>query len=119
MVVLVRPVGAYTTEELQDAWLEAERSPRFPAAPVVCVDVRETASLVDRSVAEIRATTRWFIARARATNRICALVAREGTQYGLARMISVWLELNGFHVFVTTDADDAIRWLAQKTDGST
>ena len=113
-IVIIRPVGANSTVELRATWLAAERDPEFPPPPHqrVCVDVRESESLAKRSIDDMRQTADWFIERAaQSPDRVCAFVTRPGVQYGLMRMLSIWLELKGFRSHVTTDADDAIHWL--------
>ena len=110
-VVIARPMGAHGSDELRDTWLEVERDAAYPpppAMPRVCVGVRESESIARRSVADLRDTTTWFIERTGRMGRVCALVARPGVQYGLARMISVWLELNQYEVCVSTDLDQAV-----------
>ena len=113
-VVFVQPQGVHSTDELREAWLRAERDPAYPklpALPLVCVDVRESESLAKRAVSDMRATVGWFIDRVQQSGRVCAFVARPGIQYGLVRMMSAWLDLQGYRTFVTTDPAEAMRWL--------
>jgi len=77
----------------------------------ICVDARASESLGKRSVGELRATADWFEQRARETSRTCAFIMKPGLQYGLARMMSAWIELKGYRAFVTTDAEQAALWL--------
>jgi hypothetical protein len=115
-VVVIEPVGPHTTAELIDAWLAAERDAAFPqplSRVRICVDTRQSPMLAQRSVAELRATSEWFIARAEQTSERCAWVTRPGVQYGLARMMAAWIDFKGFRAHVTTDLDAALRWLRE------
>lgn len=117
-VVTIRAEGPHTTDELREAWLASERDPAYPS-PVselrVCVDARESASLAKRSISDMRSTVAWFEERAGKTSRLCAFVARPGIQFGLARMMSTWIEFKGYRTFVTTDPAKAIAWLKEQS----
>jgi hypothetical protein len=113
-VVTIHPIGLHSTDDLRAAWLASEADPAHPT-PVanlrICVDARDSESLVKRSVSELRETADWFEQRARATSRLCAFVTRPGLQYGLARMMAAWIEYKGYRAFVTTDPREAAAWL--------
>lgn len=117
-VVTIHPVGVHSTQDLRAAWLAAEEDPAYPEPIVslrICVDARDSESLSKRSVVELRETAQWFSQRALATSRICAFITRPGLQYGFTRMMAAWIEYKGYSAFVTTNAQEADKWLRATT----
>lgn len=110
-ILIVECRGEYSPAELESAWDQAVQDPRFNEGTEVCLDVRESASLAQRSTRDLRRTSNWFAAQAAMVNHRCALLTRPGIQFGLMRMASVWVGFKGTAAGVFTDRDKAFSWL--------
>jgi hypothetical protein len=112
-VVVLVCEGEYSPQDLKDAWGDVEARPNYPSAPLMCLDLRTSASVARRSTAELRALADWFADRASRVGNRCALVARPGLQWGLMRMASAWVDLRGVHAHVLTTREHAVAWLVE------
>lgn len=79
--------------------------------PIACVlDVRESESVLGRSIADMRAIADSFMQRAALTDRRLALVAEGPARFGLMRMAATWVELAGIEAKVFRDLGEAQAW---------
>jgi hypothetical protein len=109
-LLTIRCEGTYSVDELRNPWLAvAERSDL--QLPIACVlDMRESESVLNRSIGQLRAIADSFVLRAHVTGKRLAIVSSGGARFGLMRMASTWAELAGSEVRVFRDLDEAQAW---------
>lgn len=101
----------YTTGELRRVWADAVASPTWSEVRGVLLDVRRSGSLLQRPVAQLRATTGYFAMELTKYDLPCVLLVDGAVRYGLMRMTTAWLP-QGVRVRVFRDEGGALRWLA-------
>jgi hypothetical protein len=113
IVTLVRDWSRYGPAE---AITEAMSSPHFEPGTSLLFDVR--LSEVNPSGEEVRSRSQWLAGlMARGMSSRCAIVISPRVhQYGIARVASVYSDLQGMTVEIFSDLNQALLWL--RTEGS-
>jgi hypothetical protein len=109
-LLTIRCEGTYSVDELHRPWAEvAARSDL--QLPIACVlDVRESESILRRSIADMRGIADQFLQRAAITDRRLAIVSSGGARFGLMRMATTWIELAGIDARVFRELEEAQAW---------
>lgn len=100
----------YPTEALRQVWAEASAAPERAGVRGVLLDLRRSASLVRRPVAELRQVTGYFAIELARDDLSCALLVKGAVRYGLMRMVASWVP-GGVRVRVFRDGGEALTWL--------
>jgi hypothetical protein len=110
-ILIVAAAGDYRSEDLAEAVAGALLDPRFRPGFSLLLDGRFSEAKITT------ATTEWRVAwlaslRSKGFSARCAVVVREEPhRYGLARMASTLLEMDGVELEVFTDMHEAMAWL--------
>jgi hypothetical protein len=110
LVTLTITAGA--NGDLGRAIGEAMSSRKFPATPSVLFDVRRATENPTPEILRLRAGRIATLVSRRPGSRCALVVGPRPHQYGLARMLSVFLGTEGIESEVFTKIREARRWLA-------
>jgi hypothetical protein len=110
-VVVTLTITTRTNSDLRRAIVEAMSSPGFPSVPAVLLDMRSTTENPAPDVLRLRAGWIATLLSRRYGSRCALVIVSEPHHYGLARMLCVLLESEGFACEVFTEIRDARRWL--------
>jgi hypothetical protein len=110
-LLTIRCEGTYSVDELRRPWADlAARSDL--QLPIACVlDIRESESVLRRSIADMRGIADQFLQRAAITDRRLAIVTSGAARFGLMRMATTWVELAGIEARVFRELDEAQQWV--------
>lgn len=109
--VITLTIITRANSDLRKMIIEAMSHPEFPKFPAVLIDTRRATENPTPDVLRLRAGWIATLLSRRAGSR-CALVAGpKPHQYGLARMLSVFIQTEGVHAEVFTTLREARRWL--------
>jgi hypothetical protein len=110
-LLTIRCEGTYSVEELRRPWNDVAAM-RDLQLPIACVlDIRESESILRRSVADMRGIAESFLQRAAITDRRLAIVTSGAARFGLMRMAATWVELAGIEAKVFRDLEEAKSWV--------
>ena len=109
-LLTIRCEGTYSVDELRRPWLELTARPDLSPPLAFVLDMRLSDSVLNRSVADMRAIADSFMLHAHITDKRIALVTTGGARYGLMRMAATWVELAGVEVKVFRELEDAQAW---------
>lgn len=97
--------------DLRKAIAEAMSDSRFPANPAVLLDSRRTTENPTADQLRIRAGWIATVLSQSAGSRCALVIGPKPYQYGLARMLSVFLGTEGIHAEIFHTVREARRWL--------
>jgi hypothetical protein len=115
-LALVRCVGVYTTDALIGALNSLLSNPDLPEHAQILLDLRNSQSVLNRSIPELRRIATTFVGVAGRFDHRCALLVRGAARYGLMRMAAVWAELRGVEARVFRDEQEARNWLLRQPE---
>lgn len=118
-LLVVKPVGEYSADEVIDCFEQAVNAADFPADVEVMLDVRTAQSLLRRPTSELRRVANHFLPYAERFHNRGAILVSGLTRYGLMRMTATWLNLRGIDIRVFRNEDEARRWLLHGHSRST
>lgn len=114
-VLVVSTQGVYSNQELEQALADARQDPSFPPGTSVLFDGRHSETHVSSADVQwrIRLLERLAIG---GFSRRFALMVREGDplRFGMARQLSLAVELSGITLRLFSDERAAIEWLGAK-----
>ncbi|HTY09550.1 MAG TPA: hypothetical protein VMF88_00635 [Bacteroidota bacterium] len=110
-IVIVEPVGEYSTEELRAAVLNAFTDAHCPASCCLLINIGQSRSIYNRSTSEINIMARFLASQSKRFNDRVAFAASDDAQFGLLRMGSIGAEEKGIQFGVFRSIDEARKWL--------
>ena len=113
-VIVVRPLGKYSTHDMKAAVLDALDDERLPARAVLLFDLRESRSLQDRTADEVREMAGFLASHGRRFSHRLAMVTTGDMAFGLMRLGAVAAESGGLVAEVFRDLAKAKAWLSGK-----
>src|SRR5690348_7578569 len=96
--------------DLRAALVQAMSSPEFPNMPAVLIDTRRSTENPTPDILRVRAGWIATVLSHRPGSRCAVLVGSRPHHYGLARMLSVFLETEGVVAQVFTNITEARTW---------
>jgi hypothetical protein len=109
--------GAYTPEDVFEAYAAALDDPAFPKDARFLFDVRRSAELASRASEKIKEVAEFFAAHSEKVGNRCAIVATAPVHIGLSRMGATYAGMQGAQVKVFSSEEDALSWLGAKPEG--
>lgn len=110
-IITVRLAGSYSTQELKATILRSLGDPSCPDDPRLLFDQRETTSLRERTVEDVRYMADFLAREGGAFGNRLAMVTSDALGFGMMRMASVFAESGGLTARVFTDVAEAESWL--------
>ena len=104
-VVIFVPAGQYGLDDLKAAYDAALSDPGFVTPMQIFVDARE--SRVNPPIEELRESAKFFGSMRPHFCEPWVIVVSEPLRYGLARMLSVFVEAYGLNIQVFRDTEEA------------
>ncbi|MGD9899268.1 MAG: hypothetical protein AB7T22_09100 [Calditrichaceae bacterium] len=106
--------GNYSFKETYNNYKTALEDPKSDCGVNVLMDVRKSEEI--RTSREMNLIADLFSKSSNFRGRCAILVSRESTvRFGLARMLSIFAEMQNMSFMAFYDEDEALAWLAQKT----
>ncbi len=110
-IITLRLSGSYSTDDLKEAVSQSLVDPSCPHDPRILFDQRETTSLRERSVQDVRDMADFLAGKGGAFGSRLAMVTSDALGFGMMRMGSVFAESGGLEARVFTDVAEAKSWL--------
>ncbi|MFL5561854.1 MAG: hypothetical protein ACJ79K_10300 [Gemmatimonadaceae bacterium] len=117
-IVVLHLTGIYPPSELRAAFVAALAKPRERPLSGIMVDLRESESLMTRTLGDMTSIVGFLAYHATAYGNRVALVVAGDTQYAVIRMAAEDLHTAGIAASVFRDAGEALRWLRPSTPRS-
>ena len=110
-LLLIVASGDYDAAEPPRTLLAALDDAACPPRVALLIDVRESRSLANRSIEEIRRIAEFIGPHAERIGGRCAVVTGNDLQFGLGRMGAVHAESVGVNASIFRDIAPALEWL--------
>jgi len=110
-IVIVEPVGEYSTEELRTVVLNALADANCPASCRLLINIGGSHIIYSRSNSEINIMSRFLASHSKHFNDRIALVASDDAQFGILRMGAIVADEKGIQSGIFRSFDDAKKWL--------
>jgi hypothetical protein len=110
-VVVLHLTGIYSPAEIRAAFVAALAEPRERPLSGVLADVRNSESLITRTLGDITSVVGFLAYHAASYANRVALVVAGDTQYAVMRMAAEDLHTAGIAASVFRDGGEALRWL--------
>lgn len=109
-VITLRLSGSYSTGDLKAAVTRSLEDPSCPEDPRLPFDQRETNSLRERAVEDVRDMAAFLAGEGGAFGNRLAMVTSRRARLRMMRMASVFAESGGLEARVFTDVAEATFW---------
>jgi len=119
-VLLITTVGAYSNQEMANAFAEMRGDKGFVRGTPLVFDARESKAELTKGDVDWRVGSFADAMKRDGFGPRMAFVlsTKEPHRYGIARMVQALSQLKGFETVIFRDLDEALRWARESSTGS-
>lgn len=113
----VRLEGAYSLDDIKQAFASALKDPSFDGISVMFIDETQSESLAKRTSEDLQRIARFIGAASNGRIRKCAVLVDTELKYGIGRMSQAFCSFEDFEMEIFRGREEAIEWLGVANPG--